>query len=416
MLGGRLFNLVPLAIFIAFAFFTGADRAQRNYSRLLAVMVLVSHGTIERFAQHRAFFIGVLLVAALVIALQRGFADRARAPVLAGLAALAMGLLALFNYPSLAAGLALLGAAVFVQLLSRRFAEASWIAAAALTGLAIAAVSMWNSYGYERVQLGYWVSAADFALNLAAVGATAVLANLAASAFALRGGMAALRGFDARAPIREWRSEDRFALCLALSILFAFAGFALINFATHAMAKRQLVAVVPLIAGLIANLALRVPLQAREYRLIVLSMVLSIGGALLLLHRQPSFRYFAPELAAAQAECPGYTIHPVSLTALTGAPKTLNARHQDLALDVGYDDIARRYRLTLDRATRGFDARCGGAIWMESAWIESPYPPAAAVAARIGFTLTAQQAASASLELYGSSLLIRVPPDAASAD
>lgn len=407
---GRLFNLVPMALFLWFAL-TRAGASSRAFGGLFAVVLLGGHVLIERFAEHRPFFPALMLLAMLVVVVQRGFADRRGAPALAwpaGILAVGVGL---FDYPTFAAGFALLTAAVVCLLLAGRVGEAMRIGLATSAGIAAVGISIWNSLGYEMVEPAYRVSLVEYAKNLAVVGGTAVLANVALSYFALGGAMRFLRGIEPSKPFKDWPDEDKFALCLVLAILFTIAGYTMLNAVSHAMVKRQLFGVVPLIAALIANLSWRIRFEARDYALIVIASGLSVAVSLSILHSQPNFNRFGSLFAAAQRQCPAYRVFAPDDAPLRGPPASMNARHRSVSLARGYQDVARTFGFRLEgrSAPRRFDAKCGGAIWMEHVWIDRGFSTAAPMAAGLGFTLTPRQAATARLERFGAAILVCVP-------
>ena len=407
---GRLFNLAPLTLFLWFAL-RRAGPSSRTFGGLFAVVLLGGHVLIERFAEHRPFFPALMLLAMLVVVVRRGFADRGEGPAKAWPAGvLAVGL-GLFDYPSFAAGFALLTAAAVCLLLARRVGDAIGLGLAACAGIAAVALSVWNSFGYELVEPAYRIGLTEYLGNLAVVGGTAVLANVAVSYFALGGGLRLSRGIERRKPLADWADDDKFALCLVLAILFTVAGYTLLNAVSHAMVKRQLFGIVPLIAALIANLGLRAGFEARDRVPIVVASALSVAVSLAILHNQPNFHRFGRQFAASQRQCPTYRVFAPDDAPLRGPPRSMNDRHRSVSLALGYEDAARVFGFRLEdrSAPRRFDAECGGAIWMEHVWIDRGFTTGARMAAGLGFALTPPQAAAARLERFGAAVLVCVP-------
>ena len=403
----RLANLLYFLPLIAISL--GSNRRDRVFELLFIAVMAASPYFIERFAENRATFLALVLVATMVLLARRRILAPGLQPSTTLYLALLSAMLAVTDYPVALAGGGLLGA----WLIDSLFRRDPGAAVAPFTGLAILGgiglVSMLNS---SRVDLPspYYQPFSGLILDTAAVVATVFLpvaALLAIAAFRqARAGMAPRRAI-------AWLADNRFAWAMVVALALTSVAFLLVNAATHALIRRQLFGLIPLEAALLVELSLW-RMRASDIALVASCILLVAVGSAAALIRKPSFERYAFDMHSAQQACPSLMIYAVHPDRLTPSSHLFN-RFPSTAdpFFTGYEKVADAYDFQLQPTAIGMplpvDPSCGVLVWIEGAYIVgSPTPEW--IARRAGLDADPATLSRATVRYAGHSLLMIVPP------
>lgn len=398
----RLSNLIYFAFALAVAWFGG--RKERSFDLLYVATVAASPYVVERFAEYRAIFLALMLVAMLVLRVLAAVLDaRVTRPNVA-LILLLMIALGLADYPTSIAGMALFGAWGLFALMDR-----DWKAFSASTGAIAAciltiAASIANAARFKIYPSPYFESFTALIGDLAVVIATGVLPCLAMV------GLALVQVRRERLSFLRAATETPFLRVLLLALAFTIVGLFLFNAITHSLIRRQIFGIVPLVVAYLT--ALSFPhLRARPltFGLIAANLVVSAGGMALALKTKPYFYIYGPDMAQAQRSCPSLPIYAVLPEKIVGTPDNRFPMKDQVA--IGYDDVADRFGLRVrhDQPKNWIDPKCGAMVWSEYLWLNAP-PTPEFVASKLGLEGDPQALRSAKVEYIDQSMLMRVPP------
>ena len=403
----RLTNLIyfGLALFVAWS----GGKGQRAFSLLFLVSLAASPYIVERFAEYRSTFPGLMIVAMIITRL-RLVADESGQRSSWLLIALLMAWLGLMDYPLAVPALALCAA---WAVLAAKAKDKQALLGAMIAGSACVATLVFSIVNAERFHVPYdpyIESFASLVRDLAIVTLTAIIPCVVMVAFAL------LQMLQDRPSISEAFAPTRFARILIIAILLTFVGFFLLNAATHALIRRQTFGIVPLVVAYLTEVSLP-HLRTRPFTVGFISANLLIvsGASAVALKSKRNFDRYGPEIAGAQHACASLPVYGL-------LPEWIIRRHDNRfhmpdQYAIGLEDVAHRrgFHIRLARPTGAWiDPKCGAFLWSEAMWLDRP-PTIQFIASRLGFQLEPALMKSARMEWVDQeserhySMLIRVP-------
>lgn len=404
----RMLNLVPL---ILLTLIVCSENIRRDrFTTPFLLLFVGNYYAIERFAEHRSVFFGMCIVAALILVSRSLFEEKTSHR---GTASAILGLsiaLALMNYLAFGAGLAWLTACAVVLFAIGRRSAAVVPAIAAIGGILAASLSILIALRHPAVTIPYSSSMIDFARDVGGVVVRSGLANVALTVLAL---VALVKGWRDRPRWREaleLLQRHAFVVAVVLAIGFTIIGYGAINWLTHAMIRRQILALVPLLSALIAVIAIQVPIGKRAGWAVYASLLLALLLATLALRNKQFFNFRGPEIAALQKACPGLPVYPLNPREAPLRGQATPALRDVNVASLGYRDVSERFGFTLasTRSPRTVDANCGAVFWGEHYWMDPKDPPTL-VRQRLNMETAGQQTESSRISFDNGSLLVVIP-------
>ncbi|MBT0666931.1 hypothetical protein HT136_00920 [Novosphingobium profundi] len=397
VLFGRLANLLPLGLFLALAS-AQRGREHRRFAFHFCLALLPGFFVVEYFAEQRAYFAALMVLASLVLVLRGDFVPVPSRRRTLGAALLACTLAAL-NYTQFLAGVAVLGGCVVAHCRGRRRQAALGTLLVLACGLLVMIACLRNGARFETVPSPYRIDMAGFGRDLAMVIALACLANPLLTIRTLR------------RPAHDGDGAGGFAFAMALGLLFAVLGYTLVNLATHVLIERHVIALGVLVAALLAALV-QDRLGEKSYwpHALVVTALASLSVACLTVAGQRNFTQAVPHLVARQKACPQTRIFALDPSVLGPPPQSANARQRVAAIASGYawTQAHRTLKLEPPGAPRTFPEECGGAVWMAHLHLAPDTDPRD-ILEKLGFRLAAWQAHSARLMAFPDTVIIAVP-------
>lgn len=408
VVAGRLFNLIPLAVFllVALRFYRLPDFG--NFVLMFGLLSLSLYFSIERFADQRSYFSAVMFLASIIVLVHGsfvGFGSKGDRALLIGLAILA----GFTHYAIALAAIAVLVSGVVSHLAGGRKNIAAWISAGALGTAAAIGLSLANAAGYEEILPPYSVSMTSFAGHLAAALLIAALANPLLSLLAIRGIATLPQGW--RDLPRNWRAILATPWgCAALALAFVVVGFTVLNALTHILVVRQTMAVSYIALALVATSCAHLKLRPMAWTVVSVS-IFSIAISTALVARQDNFLAAVSYLKDQQASCDDYRIFPRFPEQIVEYRAKENARQRHEAISLGYAYVASKALLRLEPETSvaPFDPRCGGAVWIQRLYL-SPSANSAELIRKLGLTIGEADARRARLRAFDGAAVIEIPP------
>lgn len=403
----RLTNLIyfGMALFVAWS----CGKRQRAFGLIFLVSLAASPYIVERFAEYRATFLGLMIVAMIITRL-RLVADELGQGSGWSLVTLLMALLGLIDYPLAVPALALCAAstAIAAKVKEKRALLGAMIAGSACVATLV--FSILNAHRFHVPYDPYFESFASLVRDLAIVTVTAITPCVVMVALAL------LQMRQDRPSVFEALAPTRFARILIIAILLTLVGFFLLNAATHALIRRQIFGIVPLIVAYLTEVSLP-HLRARPTTigLIAANVLIVSGASALALKTKRNFDRYGPEIARAQHACASLPVYGL-------LPEWIIHRHDNRfqmpdQYAIGLEDVANRrgFHIRLARpAGAWIDRKCGAFLWSEAMWLDGP-PTTQFIASRLGLQLDPVLMKSAKIEWVDQeserhySMLIRVP-------
>jgi hypothetical protein len=404
VVAGRLLNLVYLAAAILAAWFY--DRGGRRFGLLFCGALASSYFVIERFSQFRATFLALMVLAVIVIAVRKVL-ETARPQFGDGLVLMLLcGALGLIEYPVSIGALALCGALGLISLLSRNWRQVMVAVESGVAGLAAIFMSLANASRFPLLPPPYWQTMRGLSFDLAQIAATAQLPCLA---------LIVLFVIQMRRTDRPWAKvlvATEFRRCIALAICLTLIGYVVVNAATHALVKRHLLAIIPLLIALPVDVVAQdLHWTGKSRVLVLISLLIAALLSLVPLRSKLDFDRYGRTLASAQKSCPSLPIYALLPEQISHLGKGMPLPYPIDARQMGYDQVARDYgfRLSsLGNAAPRIDSDCGASIWSETLWIDRPLTPAL-VYERVGIKANPQTLAHTQFFYASNSLLMRVP-------
>ena len=403
----RLTNLVYFAAAILVAWCAG--KAHRAFGLLYLSTLAASPYVIERFAEYRSTFLGLMIIAMLVIRLRAAVDGPITRAAVLSIAALS-ALLGIVDYPHAITGLGLCAALAIVGLRQRNF---NFVQLAALAGAACGltlGASLINGARFHQFANPYFESSSALARDLLIVTATAVAPCLAMCGLAL----IALR--RARASIMKAALGTTFAQLLLLALIITTVGLFLVNGETHLLIRRQIFGIIPLVVAYLTEASLPY-LQARPITVALIAinlLVVAIGGVVALKSKR-NFDRYGPEIVQARRSCATLPVYAI-------LPEKIIHRHDNRyrmpdQVAKGFEDVARRYGFQIhEDVPKGhwMDPVCGAVLWSEALWLDRP-PSAESIASTLGLNIEPAALRSTKVEWADQesrrqySMLMRVP-------
>ena len=403
----RLSNLVYLALALIFAWCSG--RSQRPFNVLYLATLAAAPYVIERFAEYRSTFLGLMIVAVLVIRLRAALDAPQRGSI--GLIALLMAALGLVDYPLAISGVALCGAWGLLAFRDRNWKAVRGAAIAISSCILVIALSLLNEARLHGVPNPFFERFATLIADLVAVAATAVVPCLAMLV------LAAVQIRRERVPMRSVAAGSEFTQLLLLSLLFTVIGLVLVNAVTHAVIRRQMFGIIPLIVAYLTALSLPHLRPGPVTAALIGANLIGVSAvSAASLRSKQNFDRYAAEIARAQRSCaslPVYAVLPQQLIS-----RGDNRFHMKDQVAIGLQDVANRdgfgIRLRPPPA-EWLDPRCGAILWSEAVWLPAP-PTRQYIASKLQLRIDPRLLQSSKLEWADQesrkqySLLMRVPP------
>lgn len=404
----RLTNLIYLVLALLVAW--SAGKRQRSFGLLFIVSLAASPYIIERFAEYRSTFLGLMILAMVIIRLRLVVDERGRRSGWS-LIPLLTAWLGFVDYPIAVPALALCGAWAALALKERD--NKALFGATISGGVCVAALglSIFNAARFHVPYDPYFESFPALLRDLAVVTVTAVAPCVAMAALAL------LQVFRERVPMVKAIVPTPFAGMLLLAILLTLIGFFVLNAATHALIRRQILGIIPLVVAYLTEVSLP-HLKPRPITVLVIgaNILLVCAASAVTLKSKRNFDRFGPEIARAQQSCPSLAVYGL-------LPEWVIRRHDNRfqmpdQYAIGLEDVARRrgFQVRLARPSGAWiDSRCGALLWSEALWLDRP-PTTEFLASRLGLRMDAASLQAAKLEWVDQesrrqySMLIRVPP------
>lgn len=404
----RLTNLVYFGIALLIAWSTG--KRHRAFALLFIASMASSPYLIERFAEYRSTFLGLMIVAMIVVRVRVALDHKDRWSGLVFIPLLT-ALLGFVDYPLAVPALAVCGGWAVIALLDRNGRGVVAAIVAAVACLIALAISILNAHRFHVPYDPYFESFPALVRDLAVVTVTAILPCLAMVA------LAAVEIIGDRVPVVKAATATRFAQLLLIAMLLTLVGFFLLNVVTHSLIRRQIFGIIPLIVAYLTETSLP-HLKARPVTvaLIAANILLVAGGSAAVLKSKRNFDRYGPEITRAQHSCaslPVYGLLPEWMIR-----RRDNRFHMKDQFAIGLEDVAHRdgFRLRLAKpAGTWIDPKCGALLWSEAMWLDRP-PTTQVIASRLGLQVDPATLRSAKLEWVDQesrrqySMLMRVPP------
>lgn len=402
---GRLLNLLYLAAAILTGWFY--DKGGRNFGMMYCGVLASCYFVIERFTQFRSTFMGLMVLAVIVI-LVRSLLERRRPKFSIAFALVAFAAtLGAFDYAVSIAALGLCGGLGLVAIGSRHWSQLIVAVAAGVANLLVIGASLMNSLRYPILAVPISQPMRGLAFDLALIIATAMVPSLALIALSL---------LPRRPVSRTWAElvvETPFRRCMLLATFVTLAAFVGINLVTHGLYRRQLFSIIPLIVALPVDVAAQHLKWTKTSTALVMSnLFVAALLAPIALRSKLDFDRHAPTMAREQKSCPSLPIYAVVPERISHMGGGYQMTHTRDSRQVAYEQVARDYgfHLTpLGAIAPRIDPICGAMIWSETVW--SPKPITAQfVYDQFGIRTTPAIMAQTQFDFVDSSLLMHVPP------
>jgi len=403
----RLTNLIyfGLALFAAWS----GGKGQRAFGFIFLVSLAASPYIVERFAEYRSTFLGLMIVAMIIIRTRPVVAESGQGSGWL-LIALLTAWLGLVDYPLAVPALALCAASTVIAAKDKQKEALLGAVIAGSACVATLALSIVNAERFHVPYDPYFESFPALVRDLAIVIVTAIVPCVAMVSMAL------LQVLRVRVSIFKAVAPTRLARILVFAILLTFVGFFLLNAATHALIRRQIFGIVPLIVAYLTEVSLP-HLRGRPTTvgLIAANVLIVSGASALALKAKRNFDRYGSEIAGAQHACSSLPVYGL-------LPEWIIHRHDNRfhmpdQYAIGLEDVAHRrgFHIRLARPTGAWiDRKCGAFLWSEAMWLDGP-PTTQFIASRLGLQLDPALMKSARIEWVDQeserhySMLIRVP-------
>ena len=403
----RLTNLIYFGLALFVAWFGG--KGQRAFGLIFMASLAASPYIVERFAEYRSTFLGLMIVAMIITRLRLVVEESGQSSGWL-LIALLTASLGLVDYPLAVPALALCAASTAIAAKDK---EKQALLGAVIAGSACVATLVFSIVNAERFHVPYdpyFESSSALVRDLAIVTLTAIVPCVALVSLAL------LQVLRVRVSIFKAFAPTRFARILMVAILLTFLGFFLLNAATHALIRRQIFGIVPLVVAYLTEVSLP-HLRARPITvgLIAANLLIVSSASAVAVKTKRNFDRYGPEIAGAQHACASLPVYGL-------LPEWIIHRHDNRfrmpdQYAIGLEDVAHRrgFHIRLTRPRRAWvDAKCGALLWSEAMWLDEP-PTTQFIASRLGLQIDSALMKSAKIEWVDQeserhySMLIRVP-------
>ena len=403
----RLSNLLYFALALVVAWSSG--KGHRSFGSLYLASLAAGPYVIERFAEYRSTFLGLMIIAIIVIRLRVALGQPERRSNFLLIALLAAWL-GFIDYPLALTGIALCAAWAMIAAKARDWSAVWGAAAAGAACIVVIAASILNGARFRHLANPYFETFPDLVRDLAVVGVTAVVPCLAMLVIALIG----VR--RERAPILRAATRSQFSHLLLLALIYTTVGLILVNADTHSMIRRQIFGIVPLLAAYLTEMSLPY-LRPRPVTIALIgaNLVAVSAASAAALTTKRNFDRYGPQIARAQRSCATLPVYAILPEKLIG--RRDNRFHMPDQFAEGLTDVAHRYRfrIRMDVPQRGWiDRACGAMFWTEAAWLDEP-PTPQSITSKLGLQIDPRTLQAAKLEWVDQdsrkqySMLMRIP-------
>lgn len=393
----RLTNLIFIAALLVFC----RIRQQGGFAWFFAFILLAQPYLVERFAEYRATFGGLMCLAILLLGVRDAW-QRERADWAMSVPGIALVAAMLLDYPVGLAGVATCAAWALAAFTTRRYGQSAVAAGSVIVGIVTMGLGLLNASRYPLLSPPYTESALAVVKDMAvmmAVAAAPLCLPIAANLAARRG-----KPLDVAAPERI-----TFLTIAILALAMTFAGYFIINAVNHGMIRRQLIALSPLMVAVGCEVYWRTFSRGNAFAtsVAIVCPLLLAACTPFWLHTKTGFDTFGKQIAAAQRACPTLSIYGIKPADIGGAPYPDPFTGIADPVEVGLPLTAETHGFRLAGQPRKIDPTCGAIVWTE--FFRGPAPAPRQIAERAGIAATQQQLAGSRIAYVDLSFALMIP-------
>lgn len=369
----RLVNLDALLLIGPTAWLCLRDKVGRLQQMLFALAMASSPYSIDYFAEHRSYFLGLAAAACMTVTIRQvhvetyGSRSAPRPALAIWLVVIALVTVNL-HYTLALIVLTLLGCAFLYQWSRGNRETANWMAAAAALAVIPLLIFAWLAFRAQSLPLATKVGFFKGWFNIALVVGVAAATNLGLLARAASVAAAMAKRTDYSA---VYGARLSFIAILAIALILLLIAFAGLQVVSSNIIPRLVLGLVPLVIAAVAELAALRPVGRGLFLLVCGNAALVAGATAVYKGNNPRWEYNVPPMRQALRECP--TTDLVALNPMYFMPRShwlWSMSGQADAWALGYKLVARENDLPITMLPNQTpypvrSGRCPTLVWLE---------------------------------------------------